>query len=93
MLRVPLEQLDAELPMPRYARDGDAGADLVARADVVLPCRGGRAVVQTGVAIAIPKGREPAMEYLRRFVEQVQTGGLLAQAVARAGLRGVVPAQ
>jgi polar amino acid transport system substrate-binding protein len=45
------------------------------------------------IAIAIPKGREPAMEYLRCFVEQVQTGGLLAQAVARAGLRGVVTAQ
>ena len=56
MLRVPLEQLDAELPTPRYARDGDAGADLIARSDVVLPCRGGRAVVPTGVAVAIPKG-------------------------------------
>jgi dUTP pyrophosphatase len=56
MLRVPLEQLDAGLPTPRYARDGDAGADLVARADLVLPCRGGRAIVPTGVAIAIPKG-------------------------------------
>jgi dUTP diphosphatase len=56
MLRVPLQQLDADLPPPRYARDGDAGADLVARSDVTLPCRGGRAVVPTGVAIAIPKG-------------------------------------
>jgi polar amino acid transport system substrate-binding protein len=42
------------------------------------------------IAIAIPRGREAAMEYLRRFVEDVQTSGLLAQAVARAGLRGVV---
>jgi dUTP pyrophosphatase len=56
MLRVPLQQLDAELPTPRYARDGDAGADLVARSDVPLPCRGGRAVVPTGVAVAIPQG-------------------------------------
>jgi polar amino acid transport system substrate-binding protein len=45
------------------------------------------------IAIAIPKGRETAMEYLRRFVEQVQTSGLLAQAVARAGLRGIVTAR
>ena len=45
------------------------------------------------IAIAIPKGREAAMEYLHRFVAEVQTGGLLAQAVARAGLRGVVTAQ
>jgi polar amino acid transport system substrate-binding protein len=44
------------------------------------------------IAIAIPKGRETAMEYLRRFVEEAQTSGLLSQAVARAGLRGVVTA-
>jgi dUTP pyrophosphatase len=56
MLRVPLQQLDGDLPVPGYAREGDAGADLLARAEVVLPCRGGRAVVPTGVAVAIPVG-------------------------------------
>jgi dUTP pyrophosphatase len=56
MLRVPLHRLDTELPLPAYAREGDAGADLVARADVVLACHGGRAVVQTGMAVAIPAG-------------------------------------
>jgi dUTP pyrophosphatase len=56
MLRVPLHQLDGELPMPQYAREGDAGADLLARTEVVLPCRGGRAIVPTGVALAIPPG-------------------------------------
>ncbi|HEX4434112.1 MAG TPA: dUTP diphosphatase [Acidimicrobiales bacterium] len=56
MLPVPLHQLDAELPVPGYAREGDAGADLLATTDVVLPCRGGRAVVPTGVALAIPSG-------------------------------------
>ena len=56
MLRVPLHRLDPELPVPVYARAGDAGADLVARADIVLACRGGRAVVPTGVAVAIPPG-------------------------------------
>ena len=56
MLRVPLHQLDPELPVPSYARDGDAGADLVARCDVVLACGGGRAVVPTGLAVAIPDG-------------------------------------
>ena len=56
MLRVPLHQLDPELPVPRYAREGDAGADLVARADALLACRGGRAAVPTGVAVAIPAG-------------------------------------
>jgi dUTP pyrophosphatase len=56
MLRVPLQQLDAALPPPSYARQGDAGADLIARTDAVLACRGGRAVVPTGVAVAIPAG-------------------------------------
>jgi dUTP pyrophosphatase len=56
MLRVPLHQLDPDLPAPCYARAGDAGADLLARSDVVLACRGGRAVVPTGVAVAIPEG-------------------------------------
>src|SRR5580704_7559071 len=56
MLRVPLHQLDAALPVPGYAREGDAGADLIARVDTVLACRGGRAVVPTGVAVAIPDG-------------------------------------
>jgi dUTP pyrophosphatase len=56
MLPVPLQQLDAELPVPGYAREGDAGADLLATTDVLLPCRGGRAVVPTGVALAIPSG-------------------------------------
>ena len=56
MLRVPLHQLDAGLPVPGYARPGDAGADLVARTDAVLSSGGGRAVVPTGVAVAIPDG-------------------------------------
>jgi dUTP pyrophosphatase len=56
MLPVPLQQLDEELPTPSYAREGDAGADLIARSDAELPCRGGRAVIPTGVAVAIPPG-------------------------------------
>jgi polar amino acid transport system substrate-binding protein len=42
------------------------------------------------VAIAIPKGRDDAMAYLRRFVEDVQSNGFLANAVAQAGLRGAI---
>ena len=56
MLRVPLHQLDPELALPSYARPGDAGADLRASRDVVLPARGGRALVPTGLAVAIPEG-------------------------------------
>jgi len=49
-------RLDPDLDVPAYARPGDAGADLVAREDVVLAAGGGRAVVPTGVAVAIPDG-------------------------------------
>jgi dUTP pyrophosphatase len=56
MLDLPLVRLDPGLPLPAYARPGDAGADLLARDDVVLPAAGGRAVVSTGVAVAIPVG-------------------------------------
>jgi dUTP pyrophosphatase len=56
MLRVPLHRLDPELGMPAYARPGDAGADLRASRDVMLAARGGRALVPTGVAVAIPEG-------------------------------------
>lgn len=56
MIEVPIVRLDPELPLPAYARPGDAGADLVAREGVVLAAGGGRAVVPTGVALAIPEG-------------------------------------
>jgi dUTP pyrophosphatase len=56
MLRVPLHRLDDELPIPSYARAGDAGVDLIARSGALLAARGGRALVPTGVAVAIPAG-------------------------------------
>jgi dUTP pyrophosphatase len=42
--------------LPGYAHPGDAGADLVANVDVELAPGGGRALVATGVAVAIPDG-------------------------------------
>ncbi len=53
---LPVVRLDPELPLPAYARPGDAGADLVAREGVILAAGGGRAMVRTGVAVAIPEG-------------------------------------
>ena len=47
--------LDPDLPLPAYAHPGDAGADLVAAAGVDL-APGDRALVPTGVAIALPDG-------------------------------------
>lgn len=56
MLEVNAIRLDPDLPLPAYARSGDAGLDLVARVDVELAPAGGRALVPTGLAVAIPPG-------------------------------------
>jgi dUTP pyrophosphatase len=56
VLDVPVLQIDEDLPLPSYARSGDAGADLVARVGAVLAPGGGRALIPTGVAVAIPGG-------------------------------------
>src|SRR5689334_1753036 len=56
VLAVPVVRLDPELPLPAYARPGDAGCDLLAREGAVLAAGGGRALVPTGIAIAIPEG-------------------------------------
>ncbi len=56
MLEVPLVRLDPDLPVPSYAHQGDAGADLYARQDVVLDPGGGRSLVPTGIALALPPG-------------------------------------
>ncbi|QGG93728.1 dUTP diphosphatase [Actinomarinicola tropica] len=56
MLEVPIQRLDPELPVPSYARDGDAGLDLLAREDGIVPAGGGRLLMPTGVAVAIPRG-------------------------------------
>jgi dUTP pyrophosphatase len=52
---LPVVRLDPGLPLPAYARPGDAGLDLHARERRVLPA-GVRALMPTGVAVAIPVG-------------------------------------
>lgn len=54
-VQVLISRLDPGLPIPCYAHPGDAGADLHAREDVLL-APGQRALVPTGVAIALPAG-------------------------------------
>jgi dUTP pyrophosphatase len=54
-VQVLLSRLDPDVPLPAYARPGDAGADLVTTSDIVLG-PGERGVVGTGVAIALPPG-------------------------------------
>ncbi|MDF0531303.1 dUTP diphosphatase [Tsukamurella sp. 8F] len=53
--RIPLLRLDAGLPMPERAHPGDAGVDLYSAVDITL-APGDRALVGTGVALALPLG-------------------------------------
>jgi dUTP pyrophosphatase len=55
MIRVAVQRLDPGLPLPSYARPGDAGLDLHAAAEVTIE-PGGRALVGTAIAVAIPAG-------------------------------------
>jgi dUTP pyrophosphatase len=54
-LKIQVLRLDPGLPVPAYAHPGDAGADLVAAVDVTL-APGERALVPTGIALALPDG-------------------------------------
>lgn len=54
-LQVLITRLDPDLPMPNYAKGGDAGADIYSRIDFTL-APGERALIPTGIAIALPDG-------------------------------------
>jgi len=82
VLEVPLVRLDPDLPVPSYAHSGDAGADLYARQDAVLAPGGGRALVPTGVALALPPGYAGFVQprsglALRHGVTCLNTPGLI----------------
>lgn len=55
VVRIEVMRDDATLTLPGYARDGDAGLDLAAAEPASLP-PGGRALVPTGLRVAIPAG-------------------------------------
>jgi dUTP diphosphatase len=81
-ITVPVVRLDPDLPLPGYARRGDAGADLVARTGVTLAPGGGRAMVPTGIALAIPAGYAGFVQprsglALRHGVTCLNTPGLI----------------
>jgi dUTP pyrophosphatase len=54
-INIAIKLLDQDMPVPAYAHDGDAGCDLMSAKDLVLK-PGERAMVPTGIAIAIPEG-------------------------------------
>jgi dUTP diphosphatase len=82
VIEVPVLTLDPDLPLPSYAHPGDAGCDLLARSGVTLPAGGGRALVDTGIALAIPEGHAGFIQprsglALRHGVTCLNTPGLI----------------
>ena len=55
-MQIRIERLDTDLPLPVAQHPDDAGYDLHAREDVLIPQNGGRVLVPTGIAVAIPSG-------------------------------------
>ena len=79
---MPVRVLDPDLALPAYARAGDAGADLLAREPAVLAAGGGRALVPTGIALALPEGYAGFVQprsglALRHGVTCLNTPGLI----------------
>ena len=55
-MEVPIRIVHPDATVPVYAHEGDAGCDLVAVESCVIAARGGRAMVPTGLSVAIPEG-------------------------------------
>lgn len=82
-------RLDPELPLPAYAKPGDAGIDIYARIDVTI-APGERALVPNGFAMALPAGYV-ALSVPRSGFALKQGGTLLnSPGVIDAGYRGEV---
>jgi dUTP pyrophosphatase len=84
-----LRQLDPGLPVPAYAHPGDAGADLRATEDVEL-APGARALVGTGVAIALPLGYAAFVHPRSGLAAKLGVTTLNAPGTVDAGYRGEI---
>jgi dUTP pyrophosphatase len=82
-VRLPIRRLDSGLPLPSYAHPGDAGLDLFSSEDCVI-APGARALVATGIALAIPEG-------FAGFV-QPRSGRALKEGLSFANTPGLIDA-
>jgi dUTP pyrophosphatase len=88
-VEVLVRRLDPDLPLPAYAHPGDAGADLVTTQDVVLE-PGQRAMVPTGVAIALPAGYAAFVHPRSGLAHRFGVGVVNAPGTVDAGYRGEI---
>lgn len=86
-LDVLLTRLDPEVPVPDYSHVGDAGTDLVITRDLVLD-PGERAVVGTGIAIALPVGYAAFVHPRSGLAAHTGLGIVNAPGTIDAGYRG-----
>jgi dUTP pyrophosphatase len=84
-----VQRLDEGLPLPAYAHPGDAGADLLTRVDATI-APGERAVLPTGVAVALPDGYAAFVHPRSGLAARVGMGLLNAPGTVDAGYRGEV---
>lgn len=82
-------RLDPELPLPAYARPGDAGADVVTAVDAEL-APGERAVLPTGLAIALPPGYAAFVHPRSGLAARFGVGLVNAPGTIDAGYRGEI---
>jgi dUTP pyrophosphatase len=88
-VEVAVRRLDPELPMPAYAHPGDAGADLYAAHDVEL-APGARALVPTGIALALPDGYVGLVHPRSGLATRLGVTVLNAPGTVDAGYRGEI---
>jgi dUTP pyrophosphatase len=88
-VEVLLRRLDPEVPLPRYAHPGDAGADLVTTQEVHLE-PGQRAVVGTGIAVALPDGYAGFVHPRSGLAARHGVGIVNAPGTIDAGYRGEI---
>jgi dUTP pyrophosphatase len=86
---VAVRPLHPDLPLPAYAHPGDAGADLVAALEVEIP-PGARALVPTGVAIALPEGYVGLVHPRSGLANRLGVTVLNAPGTVDAGYRGEI---
>lgn len=86
-MKIPAKRIDAEIPLPEAAHPGDAGVDLRARETVVLE-PGERAMVPTGIAVAIPEGHVGLVAPRSGLAIRSGIGVVNGPGVVDAGYRG-----
>ena len=88
-MKVLITQLDTGLPMPKYAKPGDAGADIYSAIDITIE-PGQRAIVPTGIAIALSDGYAAFVHPRSGLAIKYGVGLVNAPGTIDAGFRGEI---